>query len=208
MQLKLQFPRTIVFAIASLATILVSLAITIIVATMVAWHLVGKDPMKEYLAIHAAAKTQLPIAVEFEELFPANTDHFITHFGFDRWSDKQSTVWTSDTYFLDRYQLTMQIPIEVDYEQRTFTTTGDPDFYLVECTDFDGRSSSHDGLHFRFGKKEWQDLYASHGDFLKLGLSLKKDSPITGFDELIRSTRSPRIHISLLGGNRSSNHTD
>jgi hypothetical protein len=161
------------------------------------------DRMRGYVATHESAITRLPIAVQFEELFPGKTDHFITHYGF---SGEATNLWNSEAYFNGRYSLTMQIPVTVDYRHNTITPAGDPVYYLEEITQYDGGLARYGGLHARFGNDEWENLYNSHGDFAVIGLAVKSDAPIPNFEKLVDAVRAPLIPISLL--NKSSDATN
>jgi hypothetical protein len=81
--------------------------------------------LEEYTAACKSAATRLPVAVEFEELFPGKTDHFITHFGFNRHGGDKTNTWNSEAYFSGRYSLTMQIEVKVDYWANTISRAGE-----------------------------------------------------------------------------------
>jgi hypothetical protein len=154
--------------------------------------------MESYLATHRSAATKLPIAVHFETLFPGQTDHFITHFGFNRWGGDRTNIWNSEAYFAGRYSLTMQIPVIVDYKKETITPAGDPTFYLKEITRCDGTAAWYTGgIQKTFGKDEWQTIYESDGDFSAIGVNIQRNAPVQNFDAFAQAIRSPRIPVTL-----------
>ena len=160
--------------------------------------------MDDYLATHRSAATRLPIAVEFEKLFPGQTDHFITQYGFNRYGGDRTNTWNSEAYFGGRYSLTMQVEVTVDYAKRTITLAGEPVFYLEEITRVDGTSASYGGLHARFGEKEWSKAYQAGGNFSLIGLKLDTRSPVPHFNDFVNAMRRPRIPVTLLETNVQS----
>jgi len=154
--------------------------------------------MEDYLATHRSAATRLPIAVEFEKLFPGHTDHFISQYGFNRNGGDRTNTWNSEAYFDGRYALTMQTEVVVDYQNHTVKSSGESPFYLVEhyfiCPDL----SSREREVAKFGKAEWEKLYASGGDFSVIGVHIVKDQPVANFDAMAQTWRRPRIPVTLL----------
>src|SRR5262249_13457368 len=122
--------------------------------------------IEDYVPTCESAATRLPIAVEFEKLFPNETDHFITHYGFNRNGGDRTNTWNSEAHFYGRYQLTMQIEVVVDYKSNTVTRAGEPEFFLCEHYQIDGTDlSSRVREISRFGEPEWRKLVNSNGDF-------------------------------------------
>ncbi len=161
--------------------------------------------VEDYVPTCESAATRLPIAVEVEKLFPGKTDHFITHYGFNRYGGDRTNTWNSEAYFYGRYSLTMQIEVVVDYKNNTVTPAGEPKFYLVEYSRVDdnggGVYSAFSGGGATFGEKEWQEIYHKGGDFSVVHLSVRKDAPVPNMAEYVQAMRRPRIRVSLLNKN-------
>lgn len=187
--------RWILTGVACLSVIAIALLIGFYVSI---WVRYASSP-NDYLATCKSAATRLPIAVEFEELFPGQTDHFITHYGFNRHGGDPTNTWNSEAYFAGRYSLTMQVEVVVDYENNTVTPAGEPTFYLLEITSFNGRNAKYQGAQESFGLKEWQKIYDDGGEFSAVGLKIQKNAPIPNFDQLVEMVRRPRIpRVTLL----------
>jgi hypothetical protein len=141
----------------------------------------------------------IPAAVEMETLFP-DVDHFIIHYGVAKGPRK----WQSSAFFGGRYELTMEVEVEIDYVNKKVTkVVGEPSFYLKEVSKVDvyqdGRAGGwYDGTSQReFGAEEWQKLYKSNGDVSVLGVVPKTD-PVPFFDKFVEQARKNLQPISLL----------
>ncbi len=156
----------------------------------------SKEAREQYLAIHRSGAKTIPYAVELEELY-GDADHFITHFGFGR----MPLQWNTEVFFGDRYILTMQVDVEVDYAKRRVVPVGKPVFYLTEVdtvshTEFGNVVESYSNS-YTFGLEEWEKVFASKGDFSTIGISINS-TPVAGFHEVVRAARRPRIPVSLV----------
>ena len=85
--------------------------------------------MGHYERVHEYAATALPAAVAIQRQYP-KTDHFITHFGF---AGEPTNTWNTESFFGNRYTLTMQVEIAVDHDAETFRPVGPPTFFLLEA---------------------------------------------------------------------------
>ena len=99
------------------------------------WTHQSGSTIDDYFATHHSAKTRLPVAVEFESLFPGETDHFVTQYGFNRYVGDRTNTWNSEAYFAGRYSLTMQVEVVVDYKDNSVMRAGTPKFYLERLTE-------------------------------------------------------------------------
>jgi hypothetical protein len=152
--------------------------------------------IKSYQATHKHGLTVIREAKEIEALL-GDADHFITHFGFG--SGKTNT-WNSEVYFGGRYCLTMQVEIEIDYSNSRVTNiVGEPQFWLKVYESFsrvpNGNMSARTAQDIKFGRKEWQKVLESKGDFSAVGVERQKGTGLTGFEEFVRAMRAPRIKI-------------
>jgi len=143
--------------------------------------------------VRSGAKA-IPIAVEMEEVF-GDADHFITHFG----RTDRSKTWTTDVYFGGRYNLAMQVDVEIDYQTSTVRQTGEPRFWLLEVTRVSegGTRANFRGLHKEFGQVEWRKLCDADGDWAAIGVKIDVRS-VPDFDKFVRSVRKDRLPITLL----------
>lgn len=168
---------------------------TAILVIAVAGSCPGCFAMDEYEETVRSARTAIPIAVEMEKLFP-ETDHFITHYRFD-----DPGPWNSVSYFGGRYQIEMQVKVDIDYSARRVKQIGQPTFLLFEIEKIEGADEgaiqAHIGRNFRFGIKEWKKLVEARGDVSAIGFKAKK-GPIPHHVEYVAAERDPRIRISLL----------
>jgi hypothetical protein len=130
----------------------------------------------------------------------------ITHYGF---SQEPSTTWTTVAFFEDRYELTMEVKIVVDYHNNIVTPLGSPTFVLSEITSVEGLADLvlH-GDQKTFGIAEWEKVYESGGDFASIGFDLRNDSPVPGIEHYIRASRRDRLPVSLIRRSGSQHHKD
>jgi hypothetical protein len=155
--------------------------------------------MDGYVATVKSARTAVPIAVQMEELFPV-ADHFITHFGFSN----GPRIWNTVVYFGGRFELTMQVDVEIDYStSRVVRAIGTPVFYLnaVESLKITSDGSA-DGTfrgqdHRTFGPIEWETIRKRNGDLTVIGIQ-EGSLPVPQFDAFVATSRRPRVRVSLL----------
>jgi hypothetical protein len=140
---------------------------------------------------------EVPVAKQMETLFPI-ADHFITQ----NYRNEQPRLWNTECFIGDRYVLTMQVPVIVDYSLPALSRAGDYQFTLLEVTNIrilrDGRVQNSYGEQTTFDLKTWQTIY-EHGALPagnELGINIKS-SPVKRFDAFIRSMRKDRLRVSL-----------
>ncbi len=144
------------------------------------------------------ASVAIPSAVEMEKVF-GDVDQFIEQYGL---KSPNANRWDTEAYFGDRYVLTMQAPIAIDYKIHKFKVTGKLYFQINEVKrviiDSDGVVMTYYGEQFVFSEEEWKRVYESQGDFSKIGIKLNP-APVKDFDKCQRAMSGPRIpRISLL----------
>lgn len=163
--------------------------------------------LDDYAAVHESARSGLPIAVQFEELFAGETDHFITHFGLTRNRGAEELKWNSLALFGGRYNLQMEIPVLVDYDSKRVTRAGNPVFGLREYThvgDDAGLISSNSRTLAIFGEAEWKKIYKSGGDFSVIGVKINRGAPLPGFEKLVQAATRPLVPVTLLSEDRKN----
>ena len=152
----------------------------------------SSDGSKEYRATVRSARDVLPIAVEMQRLFKT-ADHYISHY---RFLDEPTHTWNTNVFFGDRYELTMQVEVSVDYKKNCIAVVGEPVFYLWEVVSVNGREARI-GENFTFSKDEWKRVHESGGEFSTIGIILNPN-PVPGFAdyaEALRKSREAAINL-------------
>lgn len=125
-------------------------------------------------------------AGEFDRTF-AGTEHGISYYT----GEAGPRTWYSKVGIGGRYHLTMQVRIDLDPTGTQVTPTGTPTFTLVEVReitngpDGDGQKTidyDPEG-QLKFGPDEWARLVAAHGDLSAVGVLVKTDPPVPGFEK-------------------------
>lgn len=147
---------------------------------------------QQYILIHRSAAAALPIAVEIEEMY-GSCDHFITHYGMNA---SGTNTWNTEVFFGNRYSLTMQVPVMIDYGANKVKVAGDPIFYMHEYTKIDPTGGASVGENYEFSGNDWRKVVKANGNYSVLGMTLNP-KPVDNFDKLVEATRRPRIPISL-----------
>lgn len=123
----------------------------------------------------------------------ASTDHFITYFG-DK-SEKDYT-WNTESFWGDRYILTMQVQVTIDYQNKLLALAGRPTFNLVEIVSAKPNGSDVVGRNLKFEEDEFEELVRSNWDFNSIGFDHERP-PVSGFGLIKAMTQAPRYPISL-----------
>lgn len=150
-------------------------------------------PSPAYVSIHRYAAKAIPAAVEIEKHF-AHVDHFITHFGIVG----GTTIWNTEAFFGDRYILTLQVPIKIDYASNTFAIAGEPLCILCAARECERRGSiQYDtGEQRTFSPSQLDMLISSQWDWACVGVRIH-DTPVKWFPVCQAMKTSPRVKISL-----------
>lgn len=124
----------------------------------------------------AQSVDQIEPARQMEESF-ADCRHFITY------GEHDVPLFNSVAYFGDRYQLTMQVPVQIDSPTEGHII-GDPRFLLLEVGRVDvtpaGNVSATFSRNFRFTATEWRTVYRNGGDFSTVGFAINP-APVKDF---------------------------
>jgi hypothetical protein len=154
----------------------------------------GGDQMKNYIKTVKSGIDRLPWPKEMEALF-GEGDHFITHFGFD----PGPKDWQTEVYFGGRYRLTLQVEIDIDYKTCLVkTNVSAPKFYLLEVESIvrkNGGIEANLSGQWILDKVKWKRLVDSNGDWLAVGLPIRTNSPVPGFEDYVKGWRAPRVKI-------------
>lgn len=130
---------------------------------------------------------------EVESLFGAtNVDHFISNFG----SKTHAPMWNSVTYFAGRYDLSLQVPIAIDYDKcRLIGATNSAMVQINEVTKVElsksGIAEATMKGQWRLNENEWKWLVKNKGDWSVVKVPILTNAPVKGFDEYVRQGREP-----------------
>jgi hypothetical protein len=151
----------------------------------------------EYQEVHRNGIESIPWAKQMDEHWGEDVDHFITYFG----SDKQPLIWNSEVFFGGRFRLSLQVPVNVDYDDETVTVAGEPLFVLVAVS-----TVTHDNgawgakfdanLDRKFDQVKWHEFVESGFDLGVFEIPANQQRAIDGFADLTRAVRDNRVKIS------------
>jgi hypothetical protein len=112
-----------------------------------------------------------------------NCDNIISYFT----SGAQGgSLWNSSVAFYDRYVLRVRVPIKLDDSLTRIVAYGEPAFYLWEVSSF-----THENDRLRISREQlavltpgqWQTLLSHGGDILTLGIPIKTNALVPGFND-------------------------
>lgn len=154
-----------------------------------------RDGLTEHRHAIQSGMAVLPWPKQIEGLF-GEADHFITHYNLDR----GPKAWNTAVGLFGRYRLTLQVEVNIDYQKSiVLGNATNPIFYLFEIESIKKENGRIVGANFSnqwtFDAVSWKKLYESNGDWSTIGIPLKQNDPIPGFDEYDRSWREPRIRL-------------
>lgn len=153
----------------------------------------GSSSMEDYKeTVHNGIST-VPHVQEIQRLFPKEaTDHFITHYGFDK---SKPVTWNTEVFFGGRYVLTYQVDVIVDYERKLVSkTVSPPKFAWREATNISTHPIGADfGAGDFFGEAEWSKVLAAKGDFTTIGWMVKTNMPVPNFEKYVDAVRRDRV---------------
>jgi len=129
---------------------------------------------------------QIAPAAQMDHLFD-DCRHYITYEG-----RNTTSTWNAVAFFGGRYELTMQVPVEIESSRRG-RMSGSPTFYLNEVEEVSITRSGQVGASFSnnlvFGPAEWKTVFEADGDFGAVGFRMTTGPPIKGFKEYARASR-------------------
>ena len=129
-----------------------------------------------------------------EALF-GDGDHFITHYGMGSGPKE----WNSEVFFQGRYVLTLQVDVAINYwNNEVEKIVSSPKFYLVEV-DSTVRENVGTGANslngWEFDEAKWKKLLQAKGDWSAIGINVRTNDPVVGFEDYVKGLRAPRIKI-------------
>jgi hypothetical protein len=170
-------------------------SLALIIALVTSCGDFGGKGMDHYVETMQSGFKILPWPNQMEALY-GEGDHFITHYGF---SDGPKT-WQTVVSFYDRYTLTMAVDVNIDYGAHKLTPfVGHPKFYLQEVKSVEIPAGGGVDVNFAnecfLDEEQWKKLVASGGDWSKLGIPVKTNSPVPGFEAHVKAFREPLVKI-------------
>jgi hypothetical protein len=154
-----------------------------------------ESQLKDYKETVRSGIKARPWPKEMEALF-GEGDHFITHYNFS----PGPKTWNTEVFFGGRYELTLQVDVEIDYKKRTVVkVVTPPSFNLREVEhvqiDPSGLPTAFYSNDWTFDEARWKRLVVSGGDWLQIGILLKSNT-VPGFDQYEKAMRAPRVQVS------------
>jgi hypothetical protein len=136
---------------------------------------------------------EVPHVMEIAAIFSnAPKSHFIEQLGLQPGRNRKPAKWNTVVWFYGRYELTYQVDVLPDYRAHRIKKMSPGRFYLVEVAEtYDqGRGTKFDPSgNKEFGESEWEKIVAAKGDFAVLGVMLKTNSPVNGFDSYVSANQ-------------------
>lgn len=124
---------------------------------------------------------RIAVAAQMEELF--GISHRTISYG-----KGDTPVWHSELVLHGRYGLRMFVPVKI-HSPTNGVVAGNPVFLLDEITEVQTNFTtgvSHMGGHWKFGQKEWDQLYRAKGDFSVIGIVLRTNEPVKNVEAYIK----------------------
>ncbi len=112
--------------------------------------------------------------------------HYITY------GPNNVSIWNSDAYFGGRYELTMQVPVQIS-SSTSGRMTGQPRFYLREISAISGDPGGQVGATFSrelvFGLAQWKQVVDAEGDFGAIKFKMNTGPPVKDFEAYAKASR-------------------
>jgi hypothetical protein len=170
------------------AVIVVVLIILLLIPCV--WFIVlfGYGNYKNWGHQQFAAQSQalIPPAREMGETF-VDCRHYIVY---GKYAGEDTPLFNTTAYFGDRYELTMQVPVQID-SPTAGHMTGIPTFSLQEVGSIsidDGQVSTSFSRSMEFGPAEWVKLYQAKGDLKAIGFTVNP-LPVPNFQKKREASR-------------------
>lgn len=154
-----------------------------------------------------SGQTGVPVANQIEELFPVS-GHLIDNV--EDKPDRPRPKWITDAFFGDRYQLTMEVEVAIDRQQRKITrVVSKPTFVLKEIAAVVPRADtgwwraepSWRSEH-KFGPDEWAKVYEAKGDFSVIGITIDA-TPVANAADWVRVRKRDRVPLNFRESKRA-----
>ena len=104
-------------------------------------------------------------------------------------------------HFGGRFELSLQVPVRVDYKTNKVTLAGSPTFWLHAVSRVeqltDGRQvADYDGaLQREFHEDKWDELVSSEFDLSVIGIPVAEVREVKGFKAYTATVRQPLLRV-------------
>lgn len=119
---------------------------------------------------------------QFNQLFPG-TQNIISYYT----GSAGAPAWTSSAGLYGRYVFKMHLSIALDKGRTNIISYGPPTFYVYEITNIVPGEYDNPRVSMvqqaTFFSYDWLRLLQATGDFAILGITLKTNEPVKGFEE-------------------------
>jgi hypothetical protein len=132
----------------------------------------GNLKVRGHQEFAASGVVQIEPAMQMNHLY-ADCRHFISY------GLNNVPLFNSVAYFGGRYELTIQVPVDIE-SASSGATIGEPRFYLLEVGQVTVSRSGQIGARFTrtltFGRTEWELVCLADGDFSMIGFNVNTTS--------------------------------
>ena len=168
------------FGLAGLGLLFIFVIASFAYMWMVGWYYSEKNYGQLELATQGTPR--VAVAGQMEELF--GTSRPTIGIG-----GRDKLFWNSRLILYGRYDLMMYVPVII-HSATNAVVTGNPEFQLNEITEVTTNFDvgvSYAGGHWKFGHKEWDQLYQAKGDFSAIGIVLGTNEPVKNVEAFIKA---------------------
>ena len=151
---------------------------------------------KDYIQTTRSGIGSLPWPKQMEALF-GDADHFITHYGMA----SGPRPWNTVVYFGGRYELALQVDVEINYRtHKIVKAVSPPKFHLSEIGSLiRNKANQVEGAdiakNWVVDEVQWNQFVQANGDWSVIGITVRTNDPIPGFDEYVKGWRSLLIKV-------------
>ena len=136
----------------------------------------------EYSKALNDALVEVPCARDFKKCYPLSRESFSS---FNAKRGQPTLICMAGLY--GRYVLRMDVEVTFDSSRTKVISYGEPIFCLVEVIGIsplpDDRVAITSTSIKEFGEEFWKTIVEHGGDFSSVGIELRKDAPVPGFEE-------------------------
>ena len=144
----------------------------------------GNYKVKGHQDFAANSVALITPAHEMDQLY-ADCRHFITY------TQADSPVFNSVAYFGGRYELTMQVPVDIQ-SATSGSMIGSPIFYLHEISSVTvlpgGQVNTSYSRGLEFGPREWATVYSTNGNYSTIGFNVIT-TPVANYAQHVTAAR-------------------
>lgn len=141
----------------------------------------------------------VPYAADLQTLFPGARVANLFSGARDGYDHRTVLCWNTMVMFGGRYELTYQIEVVPDFQDRTIkSVVGKPRFVIDEIdklVDTPGGLGAYYRGSYRFTGADFEKVLAAGGDFSVIGIKLDTNHPLARFDQFVDYGTLADYHI-------------